>query len=131
MNRELTDKSVYVVAGLEGYENPRDDKITTLFARLRAEARLTDGNWYLFGYRKQQTPRYYDKWLKDEECDVVFVPQKRNGDKALTDQKEWQIESEERKDIHSVFPENPTNATVDDENPKTWYFAPSEHSWGH
>ncbi len=124
INSELSPKFVYVVAGLRGYRNKYDDKITTLFARMRAESRLTEGNWYLFGYRNQVTSRYYRRHLGGDECDVVFVPQKRKRSDGLTDQREWRRECERKQSIEVIFPENPTNATTEDEHRKTWYLSP-------
>jgi hypothetical protein len=82
LNPKLTDKFLYVVAGVFDYEAGEDDEeegetsLIDIFSRLRAEARLTDSNWNLFGYRNGPTAEYYyEPQFGREEIDIVFVPQ--------------------------------------------------------
>ena len=81
INDLLTDSFEYVVAGTDYYGNETDSDIVKLFARLRAEGRLTKENWHTFGYERSPTGKYFRDRLEGD-VDLVFAPQ-------TDDEEEW------------------------------------------
>lgn len=131
INSKLTKKFIYIVAGIADYENEDEKSIIDILARLRAEARLTKSNWNLFGYRNSPSAKYYEKHLKDDEVDIVIVPQNNSQIRDPTDEDEWEKFSELKKSTHEVFPDNPSGASRKDNHAFTWYLSPNESNRGH
>ena len=126
VNSRLTKKFVYVVAGAADYENEDEESIIDILARLRAEAHLTESNWNLYGYQLSPSISYYEKHLVENELDVIIVPQNNPQLRYPTDEDEWKAISKSKKSAEEVFPDNPSNVSIQDNNDYTWYLDPSE-----
>lgn len=131
INPKLTRKFVYVVAGIAGYETQDEKSIITMLARLRAEARLTESNWNLFGYSRTPSVGYFEDNLDEDEVDAIIVPQNSSQELFPTDQDEWKKVSESKQSADEVFPDNPSNASREDNHESTWYLSPNESKRGH
>jgi hypothetical protein len=119
INDTLTDRFVYVVAGTAYYGNETDSDIVKLFARLRAEGRLTKENWHTFGYEVRPKGQYFRDRL-DGDIDLVFVPQ-------TSDEEEWKRICFTT--MGEIFPENPTNVTKTTVYKNTWHIAKEDRNY--
>ncbi len=119
INDSLTDRFVYVVAGTAYYGNETDSDIVKLFARLRAEGRLTKENWHTFGYESHPKGPYFRDRLEGD-VDLVFVPQ-------TEDEEEWKRICLAKKG--DVFPENPTNVSRTTVYKNTWHIAKEDRNY--
>jgi hypothetical protein len=131
INPTLTKKFIYVVVGIHDYRSGSDTSIMAILSRLRAESKLTETNWNLFGFRRSPSVDYYEQNLEDEEYDIIFVAQKDRSKKDPTDEDEWRTLSLSAKTLEDVFPINPTGATKEDDHSFTWYLSPTEKSRKH
>ena len=131
LNPKLTDRFLYVVAGIADYEAEGETSLIDIFSRLRAEARLTDSNWNLFGFRNSPSVGYYEKNLGKEEIDIVFVPQNDAQKRFPTDEDEWREASAAKKTGEELFPHNLHTPSREDNHESTWYLSSSERERGH